>query len=157
MSLTILHHDRTTIAVDTKGLVNASLLAKHFNRNPTEYLLLNETQPHITQIAKSNGRPMGTQWQENQVRIRHKPDFLRSLEAAKVIQRVAGTVGGHVGNARGVAGNGPIDYAPGLWVHLGLAHGLARWLECRGESWRPSPLADFIEKALRQTLPGSEA
>lgn len=152
----ILHHELCSIALDG-GMLNASLLAKRFSRNPIEFLMLDGSQPHITQIAESNDRPIGAQWQDNQVRIRHKPNFLRDLEAAKVIRRVAGTVGGHVANTRGVAGNGPIDYAPGLWMHQDLAPGLARWLQCRGESWRPSPLADFIEKALHQTLPGGEA
>ncbi len=154
--MNIYHHELCSIALDA-GMLNASLLAKRFSRNPIEFLMLDGSQPRITQIAESNGRPLGAQWQDSQVRIRSKPDFLRALETSQVIRRVAGSVGGHARNARGVGGNGPVNYGPGLWMHQDLALDLARWLECRGESWRSSPLANFIEKVLSQTLPGDEA
>ncbi|MDG9926546.1 MULTISPECIES: hypothetical protein [unclassified Pseudomonas] len=157
MSLAILHHDRATIAIDAEGLINASLLAKHFGRRPDEFLMLNESHLRLAQIAESNGNPLAAQWQDNQLRIHRKPDYLRALDAARIIRSVAGTPGRQVSAALGVAGNGVRDYAPGLWVHAGLAIDLARWLECRGEAWKPSPLAEFIAQALEQHGIGTPA
>lgn len=155
--MNILHHGRTTIAIDPEGMVNASLLAKHFGRRPEEYLLLPDSQQVIRQIAEHNGSSLHSQWQDTQLRRRHRPDFLRELTSAGVIRSVAGTVGSRVKNPRGSGGNGPINHDPGLWVDRLLAADLARWLECRGESWRPSPLAEVVENALGPKLPGGKA
>lgn len=148
MSLTVLNHDRVTIAIDAEGLINASLLAKQFGRNPVEYILLDGNQLIIAQVAERNGRPLRDQWQNNQVRLRNKPEYLRALTAARIIRHAAGTPGGHVAAAPNAGGNGIYNHDAGLWVHPSLAVGLARWLECRGEDWKPSPLAEFVEQAL---------
>ena len=150
MSLAILHHGRTTIAIDPEGMVNASLLAKRFGRHPVEFLMLEGSHLTAARIAENSDRSLHTQWQDNQLRVRRRVDYLRALDTAKIIRSVAGTPGRQVAAAPGVAGNGVRDYAPGLWVHAGLSIDLARWLECRGEAWKPSPLAEFIAQALEQ-------
>lgn len=148
MSLTILHHDRVTIAIDAEGLINASLLAKQFGRNPIEFIMLDGNQRTIAQVAERNGHPLRDHWQNNQVRLRNKPEYLRALTAARIIRHAAGTPGGHVAAAPNAGGGGIYNNDAGLWVHPSLAVGLARWLECRGEDWKPSPLAEFVEQAL---------
>lgn len=148
MSLTVHHHEQITVVIDADGLFNASLLAKQFGRNPVEYILLDDNQLVIAQVAERNGHPLHHQWQSNQVRLRNKPEYLRALTAARVIRHAAGTPGGHVAAAPNAGGNGIYNYGAGLWVHPSLAVGLARWIECRGEDWKPSPLAEFIEQAL---------
>lgn len=146
--LTVLHHDRCVVALDAESMINASVLAKHHGRNPAEYLLAADAQPAIYDIANSKGARLPTSWQDSQVRSRHKTDYLRALESIGIIRRAAGDPGGHVAAGPGVAGNGVRSYAPGLWVHSELAIGLARWLECRGQDWEPSPLAEFVKQAL---------
>lgn len=148
--LTVLHHKQTTIAIDAEGMVNASLLAKQFGRTPVEFIMLDDNQPAFAQIAEHNGRPLRSHWQDSQVRLRCKPEYLRALTAVGIIRHVAGTPGGHVAAAPGVGGNGVYNHDAGLWVHPALAVGLARWLECRGEDWKPSPLAECVEQALAE-------
>ncbi|WP_296218652.1 hypothetical protein [Pseudomonas sp. UBA2684] len=149
MNLTIHHHGQHVLAIDpVDGMVNASMLVKRFGQSVEEYLLLDGTQPTLVSIAERNGHPLPTQWHNNQIRARHKPDFLRTLAAAGIIRQVAGTVGGHAAAAPGAAGNGIRNHSPGLWLHPALAVDLARLAEIRGETWRPSPLAEFVEQAL---------
>lgn len=147
-NLTVLHHKQTTVVIDADGMVNASLLAKQYGRNPVEYIMLDENQPIIAQIAERNGKPLPPQWQDSKVRLHSKPEYLRALTAVSVIRHVAGTPGGHLQAAPGAGGNGIYNYAAGLWVHHALGKGLARWLECRGKDWKPSPLAEFVEQVL---------
>lgn len=146
--LTVLHHKQTTVVIDADGMVNASLLAKQYGRNPIEYIMLDGTQPTIAQVAECNGRPMRKQWQDSRVRQRCKPEYLRALLAAGITRHVAGTPGGHMTAAPNAGGNGVYNHDAGLWVHPALAAGLARWLECRGDDWKPSPLAEFVKQAL---------
>lgn len=154
-SLAIHHHRQHVFALDpADGMANASLLIIRFGRSIEEHLLLADTLPNLEKIAERNGRPLPTKWRDIQVRAQYKPDFLRDLTAAGIIRRVPGTVGGHTPAASGVAGNGVRDHAAGLWVHPGLAAGLARWAECRGETWRPSPLAEFVEQVLAEQTGG---
>ncbi|WP_339732148.1 hypothetical protein [uncultured Pseudomonas sp.] len=147
-NLTAQHHKQTAIVVDVDGMVNASLLAKQYGRNPVEYIMLDGNQPIIARVAEHSGKPLHPQWQDSKVRLRNKPEYLRALTAVSVIRYVAGTPGGHLEAAKGAGGNGIYNYAAGLWVHPALGKGLARWLECRGESWKPSPLAEFVEQVL---------
>lgn len=158
-NLIIHHHEQTTLAIDpTDEMVNASLLVKRFGgRNPIEYLASSETLPALTRIAENNGQPLASHWKDSRLRTSSRLDFLREITTAGIIRRVPGTVGGHKAAAPGIAGNGLRNFAPGLWVHRDLAVDLARWAECRGESWRPSPLANFIEKVLNQALSGDKA
>lgn len=145
----IVHHlKQTALVIDADGMVNASLLAKQYGRNPIEYIMLDGTQPTIVQVAEGNGSPMRQQWQDSRVRQRCKPEYLRTLLAAGITRHVAGTPGGHMAAAPNAGGNGVYNHDAGLWVHPALAAGLARWLECRGEDWKPSPLADFVKQAL---------
>ena len=145
----IVHHlKQTALVIDADGMINASLLAKQFGRNPIEYIMLDGTQPTIVQVAEGNGSPMRERWQDSRVRQRCKPEYLRTLLAAGITRHVAGTPGGHLEAAPGAGGNGIYNYAAGLWVHHALGKGLARWLECRGQDHKPSPLADFVEQAL---------
>nr|WP_298168327.1 KilA-N domain-containing protein [uncultured Pseudomonas sp.] len=146
--LTALHHKQITVAIDAEGMLNATLLAKQFGRNPIEFIMLDGNQLTIAQVAERNGHPLRDQWQNNQVRLRNKPEYLRALTTARIIRHAAGTPGGHVAAAPNTGGNGIYNYDAGLWVHPSLAVGLARWLECRGEDWKPSPLAEFVEQAL---------
>lgn len=156
MSGLIIHHHRQhVLAIDpADGMVNASLLVIRFGRSVEEHLLLDDTLSRMEKIAARNSRPLPSQWRDIQIRARYKPDFLRDLTATGIIRRVPGTVGGHTPAAPGVAGNGVRDHAAGLWVHPGLAAGLARWAECRGETWRPSPLAEFVEQVLAEQTGG---
>lgn len=147
-NLTVLHHKQTTVVIDADGMVNASLLAKQYGRNPVEYIMLDGNQSVIAQVAERSCKPLHPQWQDSKVRLRNKPDYLRALTVAAVIRHVAGTPGGHLEAAPGAGGNGTYNYAAGLWVHPALGKGLARWLECRGEHWKPSPLAEFVEQLL---------
>lgn len=151
-SLIIRHHQQTTLAIDPAyGMVNASLLVKCFSgRNPVEFLMLDYTQATLSSIAESNGKPLASHWQDGRLRSSRRPEFLRELTAAGIIRQTPGTVDGHKAAAPGVAGNGIRDHAAGLWAHPDLAAGLARWAECRGESWRPSPLAEFVEQVLAE-------
>jgi len=148
--LIVHHHQQTTLAIDpASGMVNASLLVKRFSgRNPVEYLMLDGTQPTLASIAENNGKPLTSHWQDGHLRSSRRPEFLRELTAAGIIRQTPGTVGGHTAAAPGVAGNGIRDHDAGLWVHPDLAAGLARWAECRGETWRASPLAEFVEQVL---------
>lgn len=148
--LTVLHHGRCVVALDSENMINASVLAKHHGRNPVEYLLAAGAQHAICQISDSKGARLSGKWRDSQVRSRHKPDYLRALESAGIIRRAAGDPGGHVAAGPGIAGNGIRNYAAGLWIHSVLATGLARWLECRGEDWKPSPLAELIEQVLTE-------
>lgn len=155
-SLIIRHHQQTTLAIDpADGMVNASLLAKRFSgRNPVEYLMLDGTQPTLASIADNNGKPLASHWQDGRLRSNRRPEFLRELTAAGIMRQKPGTIDGHKAAAPGVAGNGVRNFVPGLWVHSDLAAGLARWAECRGESWRPSPLAEFVEQVLAEQTGG---
>ncbi len=150
MTLAIHHHEQHTIALNGAGMLNASLLARRFCRSIDEYLLLEDTQAELAAISESNGKPLPAKWQDAQTRIRYQPDFMRALATAGIVRGTSGTVGGHVAAAPGIAGNGLRDHTAGLWVHQALASRLARWLECRAESWKPSPLADAVEQALQQ-------
>ncbi|MDZ4192612.1 MAG: KilA-N domain-containing protein [Pseudomonas sp.] len=153
---TVLHHQQTTLAIDpADGMVNASLLVRRFSgRNPVEYLMLDGTQPTLASIAENNGKPLTSHWQDGRLRSSRRPEFLRELTAAGIMRQKPGTVDGHKAAAPGVAGNGVRDFVPGLWIHADLAAGLARWAECRGESWRPSPLAEFVEQVLAEQTAG---
>lgn len=150
--LIIRHHQQTTLAIDPEhGMVNASLLVKRFNgRNPIEYLMLDSTLPALARIAETNSKPLASHWQNSRLRTNNRLDFLREITAVGIIRQTPGTVDGHKAAAPGVAGNGVRDFVPGLWIHSDLAAGLARWAECRGESWRPSPLAEFVEQVLAE-------
>ena len=150
MSLAIHHHQQHTIALDAAGMVNASLLARRFGRSVDEYLILEDTQAELAAIAERSGKSLPVKWQDVQTRLSHKPDFLRDLATAGIIHSAPGTVAGNIAAAPGIAGNGLRDHTAGLWVHQALAVRLARWLECRAESWKPSPLADAVEQALQQ-------
>lgn len=153
--LIIHHHGNHVLAIDpASNLANASLLVIRFGRSVEEHLLLSDTLPSLEKIAERNSRPLHAKWRDIQLRARHKPDFLRDLTAASIIRRVSGTVGGHSAVAPGVAGNGVRNHAAGLWVHPDLAAGLARWAECRGETWRPSPLAEFVEQLMDERTGG---
>lgn len=154
--LIVHHHQQTTLAIDpADGMVNASLLVKRFSgRNPVEYLMLDSTIPTLARIAETNSKPLASQWQNSRLRISNRLDFLREITAVGIIRQTPGTVDGHKAAAPGVAGNGVRDFVPGLWVHSDLAAGLARWAECRGESWRPSPLAEFVEQVLAEQTGG---
>lgn len=154
--LIIHHHQQTTLAIDpADGMVNASLLLKCFSgRNPAEFLMLDYTQATLSSIAESNGKPLASHWQDGRLRSSRRPEFLRELTAAGIIRQTPGTVDGHKAAAPGVAGNGIRDHAAGLWAHPDLATGLARWAECRGESWRASPLAEFVEHVLSKRAGG---
>lgn len=154
--LIVHHHQQTTLAIDpADGMVNASLLVRRFSgRNPVELLMLDGTQPTLASLAENNGKPLASHWQDGRLRSSRRPEFLRELTAAGIIRQTPGTVGGHTAAAPGVAGNGIRDHDAGLWVHPDLAAGLARWAECRGESWRPSPLAEFVEQVLAQQTVG---
>ncbi len=147
---TVLHHQQTTLAIDpADGMVNASLLVRRFSgQNPVAYLMLDDTQPTLASIAENNGKPLTSHWQDGWFRSSRRQEFLRELTAAGIMRQQPGTVDGHKAAAPGVAGNGVRDFVPGLWVHSDLAAGLAQWAECRGESWRPSPLAEFVGQAL---------
>lgn len=146
--LIIHHHQQTTLAIyPADGMVNASLLVKRFSgRNPVEYLMLDSTQPTLASIAENNSKPLTSHWQDGRLRSSRRPEFLRELTTAGIIRQISGTVNGHKAAAPDVAGNGLRDFVPGLWVHPDLAASLARWAECRGETWRTSPLAEFIEQ-----------
>lgn len=151
-SLIIRLHQQTTLAIDpTDGKVNASLLVKRFGgRSPAAFLLLEDAQPLLASVAERNGHTLPVQWLDNQLRNSRRPDFMLALTAAGFIRQVAGTVDGHSKAAHNTAGNGVRNYAPGLWVHRDIAAGLARWAECRGEYWKPSPLAEFVEQVLAE-------
>ncbi|MDG9758707.1 hypothetical protein N7365_11415 [Pseudomonas sediminis] len=155
-SLIIRHHQQTTLAIDpADGMVNASLLVKLFSgRNPVEFLMLDGTRPPLSNIAENNGKPLASHWQDGRLRSSRRPEFLRELTAAGIMRQQPGTVDGHRAAAPGVAGNGVRDFVPGLWIHADLAAGLARWAECRGESWRPSPLAEFVDQVLAEQTGG---
>ncbi|WP_277372470.1 hypothetical protein [Pseudomonas sp. AA-38] len=144
------------MAIDpADGMVNASLLVKRFSgRNPVEYLMLDGTQPTLASIAENNGKLLASHWQDGRLRSSRRPEFLRELTAVGIIRQTPGTVDGHKAAAPGVPGNGVRDFAPGLWLHHDLAAGLARWAECRGESWKPSPLAEFVKQALAEHAGG---
>ncbi|MGN0924415.1 hypothetical protein [Ectopseudomonas mendocina] len=154
---TVHHHQQTTLAIDpADGMVNASLLVRRFSgRNPVEYLMLDGTQPTLASIAENNGKPLTSHWQDGRLRSSRRPEFLRELTAAGIMRQKPGTVDGHKAAAPGVAGNGVRDFVPGLWIHADLAAGLARWAECRGETWRPSPLAEFVEQVLAEQTGGT--
>ncbi|APU29892.1 hypothetical protein UYA_09175 [Ectopseudomonas alcaliphila JAB1] len=154
--LIVHHHQQTTLAIDpADGMVNASLLVKRFSgRNPVEYLMLDSTIPTLARIAETNSKPLASHWQNSRLRTSNRLDFLREITAVGIIRQTPGTVDGHKAAAPGVAGNGVRDFVPGLWVHSDLAAGLARWAECRGESWRPSPLAEFVEQVLAEQTGG---
>jgi len=147
-NLIVLYHKQTTVVIDADGMVNASLLAKQSGRSPTEYIMLADCQAAIAQATACTGRPMPSQWQDNRVRLRSKPEYLHALKAAGITRQVSGTPGSHIAAGPNVGGNGAHNYESGLWVHAALAVGLARWLECRGQDHKPSPLADFVEQAL---------
>ncbi|PIA68476.1 hypothetical protein CDR19_21150 [Ectopseudomonas toyotomiensis] len=154
--LIVHHHQQTTLAIDpSDGMVNASLLVKRFSgRNPVEFLMLDDTQPTLASLAENNGKPLASHWQDGRLRFSRRPEFLRELTAAGIMRQKPGTVDSHKAAAPGVAGNGVRDFVPGLWAHSDLAAGLARWAECRGESWRPSPLAEFVEQVLAEQAGG---
>lgn len=154
--LIVHHHQQTTLAIDpASGMVNASLLVKRFSgRNPVEYLMLDGIQPTLASIAENNGKPLASHWQDGRLRSSRRPEFFRELTAAGIIRQTPGTVDGHKAAAPGVAGNGIRDHAAGLWVHPDLAASLARWAECRGETWRASPLAEFVEQMLAEQTGG---
>lgn len=154
-ALTVLHYKQITVVIDAEGLINASLLAKQFGRNPIEFIMRDDNQLVIAQVAERNGHPLRDQWKSNQVRQRNKPEYLRALTAAQIIRHAAGTPGGHVAAAPNAGGNGIYNHDAGLWVHPALAVGMARWLECRGEDWKPSPLAEFVELVLAERTGGN--
>lgn len=154
--LIVHHHQQTTLAIDpADGMVNASLLVKRFSgRNPIEFLMLDYTQPMLASIAENNGKPLTSHWQDGRLRSSRRPEFLRELTTAGIMRQKPGTVDGHKAASPGVVGNGVRDHAAGLWVHPDLAASLARWAECRGETWRASPLAEFVEHMLAEQTDG---
>ncbi len=151
--ITAHHHGRSVVAFDADGMLNASLLAKHYGRNPAEYLTAADSQ-HAIRLIDSKSSQLSERWQSNEVRSRHKSGYLRDLAAVGIIRQVAGDPGKHVAAGPNIPGNGVKNYDAGMWVHFTLAVGLARWLECRGENWKPSPLAEFVEQALAKHKTG---
>lgn len=150
--LTIHRTGSHILAIDQTGMINISLLLKPFRGCvPQEFFFIADALPVLAGAAGVLDKTIPPQWSDVRHVRANRQNFVMALQVAGVIRQVPGTVAGHAQAAKGVAGQGLYNYHPGLWVRPEIAAAMARWAELGGNDTRPSPLAEFVEKAIKLT------
>jgi len=151
-TISVTHEGQLTLAMRHK-LVNVSVLQSTAQQlSALGFLILADTHSLIQRIA-----PLPEKWLSLSTVNAEQAEFLRTLKALGIAERVPGDVGRRAKLAGSEHLLGEIDYGPGFWLHVDLVMPYARWIASRQVPPRKTPLIAFLEKHLPSAATGKAA